>query len=110
MGNGYGQSIQKCGKGIIQLYIENAFITLNDIATWQSQLTGCVDLSGYVLEETPSTSAHISMGIAISIIFIILLIFHPRQEASALGCGGNNNECDRQHFVHIGNVEVDRFQ
>ena len=42
-------------------------ITLNDIATWQSQLTGCVDLSGYVLEETPSTSA-VSMGIAISII------------------------------------------
>ena len=109
MGNGYGQSIQKCGKGIIQLYIENAFITLNDIATWQSQLTGCVDLSGYVLEETPSTSA-ISMGIAISIIFIILLIFHLQQEAGALGCGGNNNECDRQHFVHVGNVEVDRFQ
>ena len=71
--------------------IENAYITLNDIATWQSQLTGCVDLSGYVSEETPSTSAHISMGIAISIIFIILLIFHPRQEASALGCGGNYN-------------------
>ena len=72
--------------------IENAYITLNDIATWQSQLTGCGgDLSGYVLEETPSTSAHISMGIAISIIFIILLIFHPRQEASALGCGGNYN-------------------
>ena len=89
MGNGYGQSIQKCGKGIIQLYIENAFITLNDIATWQSQLTGCVDLSGYVLEETPSTSA-VSMGTA-SIIFIILLIIHLHQEARALVCGGNYN-------------------
>ena len=92
--DGYLQSIQKSEKGVIQIfiYIENAFITLNDIATWQSQLTGCGgDLSGYVLEETPSTSAHISMGIAISIIFIILLIFHPRQEASALGCGGNYN-------------------
>ena len=105
MGNGYGESIQKCGKRIIQSYIENAFITLNDIATWQSQLTGCVDLSGYVLEETPSTSA-VSMGIAISIIFIILLIFH----LLFIGCGGNNNEGDRQHFVHVGNVEVDRFQ
>ena len=89
MGNGYGQSIQKCGKGILQLYIENAFITLNDIATWQSQLTGCVDLSGYVSEETPSTSA-VSMGIA-NIIFIILLIFHLHQEARALVCGGNYN-------------------
>ena len=66
-----------------------SIITLNDIATWQSQLTGCgVDLSGYVLEETPSTSA-VSMGIAISIIFIILLIFLLDQEASTLGCGGN---------------------
>ena len=61
-------------------------ITLNDIATWQSQLTGCVDLSGYVLEETPSTSA-VSMGIAISIIFIILSIFH----LLFIGCGGNYN-------------------
>ena len=87
-----------------------SIITLNDIATWQSQLTGCGgDLSGYVLEETPSTSA-VSMGIAISIIFIILLIFHLDQEASVLGCGGNYNWCDRQHFVHVGNDEVDRFR
>ena len=65
---------------------------MNDIATWQSQSTGCGgDLSGYVLKETPSTSAHISMGIAISIISIILLIFHLHQEASALGCGGIYN-------------------